>query len=308
MSRFEVGVVLNTGEWGPERALARWSALREMALRAEALGFDTVWTPDELLWLPKEKPPIGFWEGVAMAGAVAAVTTRIKVGTWVLSALHRNAGITAKAVETLDEISNGRFVLGLGSGHAGSQAHAFGLPEDKVFGRFEEALQVIVPLLRGGRADFEGTWHAARGLVQLPQGPRPGQIPIMIGVHGPKGQRLAAQYADIWSCYAEERSDMSELGPRLATLEAACADVGRDPATIGRSAGISVRPLDTGPDPTGEHLTGTPEQLADAIRTFREGGFTQAELLVTPASVQAVEALGPVLELLRADDEQAEST
>lgn len=307
MSRFEVGVVLNTGEWGPERTLARWSALREMALRAEAIGFDTVWTPDELLWQPKEKPPIGWWEGVAMAGAVAAVTTRIKVGTWVLSALHRNAGITAKAVETLDEISNGRFVLGLGSGHAGSQAHAFGLPEDKVFGRFEEALQVIVPLLRGGRADFEGTWHAARGLVQLPQGPRPGQIPIMIGVHGPKGQRLAAQYADIWSCYAEERSDMSELGPRLATLEAACADVGRDPATIGRSAGISVRPLDTEPDPKGEHLTGTPEQLADAIRTFREGGFTQAELLVTPASVQAVEALAPVLELLRAD-EQAEST
>ncbi len=302
MSRFEIGVVLNTGQWGPERTTAPWSELREMALRAEALGFDTVWTPDELLWLPKDKPPIGFWEGVAMAGAVAAVTSRIKVGTWVMSALHRNAGITAKAVETLDEISGGRFVFGLGSGHAGSQAHAFGLPEVNVFARFEEALRVIVPLLREGRADVDGTWHSAHGLLQLPHGPRPGRIPIMLGVHGPKGQRLAAQYADIWSCYAEEKSDMSELGPRLATLDAACADVGRDPATIGRSAGVLVSPLASELDPTCEQITGSAEQIADTIRTFREGGFTQVELLPTPASVEAVDALAPVLELLRADE------
>jgi alkanesulfonate monooxygenase SsuD/methylene tetrahydromethanopterin reductase-like flavin-dependent oxidoreductase (luciferase family) len=184
MGRFEVGIVLNTGQWVPELAQARWSELRAMALRAEALGFDTVWTPDELLWRATDPVPLGHWEGVAMAAAVAAVTSRIKVGTWVMSALHRNAGISAKAVETLDEISGGRFVFGLGSGHAGSQAHAFGLPEDKVFARFEESLRVIVPLLREGHADFEGTWHAARGLTQKPQGPRPGRIPIMMASTG----------------------------------------------------------------------------------------------------------------------------
>lgn len=303
MTRFEVGVVLNTGQWGPERTLARWSELREMALRAEALGFDTVWTPDELLWLPKEKAPLGFWEGVAMAGAVAAITSRIKVGTWVMSALHRNAGITAKSVETLDEISGGRFVLGLGAGHAEpGQAHAFGLPEDKIFDRFEEALEVIVPLLRQGRVDFHGTWHTANDLAQNPQGPRPGKIPIMLGVLGPRGQRLAARYADIWSCYAEAKSDMTELGPRLATLEAACAEVGRDPATIGRSAGVWVKPLEPQPDPTGEQVSGSSEQIADAIRSIRDGGFTQIELAPTPATVAGVEALAPVLELLRADE------
>ena len=264
MPRFEVGVALNTGQWGPGLPPARWSELREMA--------------------------------------VAAVTSRIKVGTWVLSALHRNAGITAKAVETLDEISGGRFVFGLGSGHAGGQARAFGLPEDKIFARFEEALQVIVPLLREGHADFEGTWHAARDLVQAPQGPRPGRIPIMLGVHGPKGQRLAARYADIWSCYAEEKSDMSELGPRMATLDAACAEVGRDPATLARSAGIFVSPLESKPDPTGEQITGSPEHIADAIRPIRDGGYTQVELALTPPTVAAVEALAPVLELLRADE------
>ena len=121
-----------------------------------------------------------------MTGAVAAATSRIKVGTWVLSALHRNPGITAKAVETIDEISGGRFVLGLGSGHAGRQAHAFGLPEDHVFGRFEEAVEIIVPLLRQGHADFEGTFHAARDLEHRPVGPRPGRIPIMMGAEGPE--------------------------------------------------------------------------------------------------------------------------
>jgi len=303
VGRFEVGIVLNTGQWGPGQVQAGWSELRAMALRAEALGFDTVWTPDELLWRPTDPVPLGHWEGVAMAGAVAAVTSRIKVGTWVLSALHRNAGITAKAVETLDEISGGRFVLGLGAGHAEpGQAHAFGLPEDKIFARLEEALQIIVPLLREGRADFHGKFHVANELAQLPQGPRPGRIPIMLGVLGPRGQRLAARYADIWSCYAEDKNDMTELGPRLATLEAACAEVGRDPATIGRSAGVWVKPLEPEPSPTAAQLSGSPEQIADALRTIRDGGFTQVELAPTPVSVEAVEALAPVLELLRADE------
>ena len=178
MRSFEIGVVLPIMQIGPDRTTTRWSELRRLALQAEAIGFDTIWTPDELLWRDEEGPPYGVWEGVAMAGAVAAVTSKAKVGTWVMSALHRNAGIIAKAAETLDEISGGRFVFGLGAGHAWpGQAHAFGLPEDQIFARFEEALQIIIPLLRGGHADFEGTWHVARDLPQQPVGPRPEQDP-----------------------------------------------------------------------------------------------------------------------------------
>ncbi len=114
------------------------------------------------------------WDGVSMAGAVAATTSRVKFGTWVLSALHRNPGIIAKTAETLDEISGGRFVFGLGAGHEWpGQARAFGLPEDRIFARSDEALNVIIPLLRTGRADFEGEFHAARDLPQQPVGPRP---------------------------------------------------------------------------------------------------------------------------------------
>jgi alkanesulfonate monooxygenase SsuD/methylene tetrahydromethanopterin reductase-like flavin-dependent oxidoreductase (luciferase family) len=243
---------------------------------------------------------MGVWEGIAMAGAVAATTSRVKVGTWVMSALHRNAGITAKAAETLDEISGGRFVFGLGAGHEWpGQARTFGLPEDHIFARFEEALRVIVPLLRGGHADFEGTWHVARDLPQLPVGPRPGRIPLMIGGNGPKGQRHAAVHADTWSSWAEERSEVAEFAPRLASLDAICAEVGRDPATLGRSAGVDVCPL----EPAGQRagvIAGSAEEIADAFRTFREAGFTQLEILLTPGTMPALEALAPVLELLDA--------
>jgi hypothetical protein len=94
MRQLRIGVVVVTGDTGPARATARWTEIRNLALHAEALGFDTVWTIDELLWRPADKAPSGFWEGVAMAGAVAAATSRIEVGTRLMSALHRNPGIT----------------------------------------------------------------------------------------------------------------------------------------------------------------------------------------------------------------------
>lgn len=303
MRPFEIGLVLPMGESFVDGSTARWTEIRDLAVGAEAIGFDTVWVADELLWRPPDGPVVGWWECVAMAGAVAAATTRVKVGTWVLSALHRNAGITAKAVETIDEISGGRFVLGLGSGHAGRQAHAFGLPEDHVFGRFEEAVEIIVPLLRHGRAGFEGTFHAARDLEHRPVGPRPGRIPIMIGAKGPKMLRLAVRHADVWSWYVEERSDLTEFVPRLETLLAACEAAGRDPATIGRSAGIVVEPTSiTGAaDVIGVPVRGPSEALADAFREFRHAGFTQLEVMLWPPTRKALDAMAPVLELLERD-------
>jgi len=299
----EIGLVLPLSESFVDGSTPRWSEIRELALRAEAIGFDTVWTADELFWQTPNRPAQGWWECVAMTGAVAAATSRIKVGTWILSALHRNPAIIARTVETIDEISGGRFIFGLGSGHAGRQANAYGLPEDHVYGRFEESLEVIVPLLRGGHAHFEGTYHAARELEHRPVGPRPGRIPLMIGAKGPKMLRQAALHADIWSWYVEERSDLQEFAPRVAALEAACASVGRDPATIRRSAGIVVEPTEV----TGAAgvlatpIRGTAEAIADGFRAFRAGGFTQLELLIWPPTIAALEAMAPVLELLDAD-------
>ncbi|MEO5705187.1 MAG: LLM class flavin-dependent oxidoreductase [Candidatus Limnocylindrales bacterium] len=296
----EIGLVLPMGDSFLDGATVRWSEIRDLAKRAEEIGFDTVWTADELLWRPEGDRAQGWWECIAMTGAVAAATSRIKVGTWILSALHHNPAILAKAVETLDEISGGRFVFGLGAGHAGRQGHAFGLPEDRTVGRFEEALEIIVPLLRQGRADFEGIFHAARDVEQRPLGPRPGRIPIMIGAKGPRMLRLAARHADIWSWFVEERSDLSEFGPRLAALEAACAEIGRDPATIGRSAGVIVEPTPvTGAaEVLGAPIRGSAAEIADGLMAFRAGGFDHLEVVLWPPSLAAVDAMAPVLDLL----------
>lgn len=300
MARFELGVVLPLNQQGPERDTVHWPAIKALAGRAEEIGFDTIWTPDELVWFNGETPQ-GFWDGVSMAGAIAACTTRATVGTWVMSALHRNPAIIAKTAETLDDISGGRFLFGLGAGHEWpGQAHAFGLPEDKVFARFEEALEVIVPLLRAGRASFEGQFHAARELPQVPVGPRPGRIPLLIGGNGARGQRAAVRHADIYSCYIEERASVEEVAPRLASLEATCRELGRDPASIGRSVGAGVRPLEAaGARPSA--ISGSTEEISDAIRSFRDAGFTRLEMMLSPGRMDALEALAPVVEAIRAD-------
>jgi len=300
VAKFEIGICLPVLQYGPERATPRWSEIRQVALNAEQMGMDTIWIPDELLWRSESQPPAGFWDGVSMAGAAAAVTSTIRVGTWVLSALHRNPGIIAKTAETLDEISGGRFIFGLGAGHAGNQAHTFGLPETMVNARWEEALQIIMPLMRGGAATFEGTFHSAHDLVQQPVGPRPNAIPMLIGGQKAKGMRIAALNGDIWSTYATEHSTVEELGPRLQEFEQICAEAGRDPASIGRAAGLSVQPLDAS---GGDHdyISGSAEELADELRKLRDAGYTQADLMVNPGTIAAFDALAPVVEMLAAD-------
>jgi len=302
MPSLQVGLVIVTGEL-KATGTTRWTQVRDLALRAEEMDLGTVWVIDELLWR-KDGTDQGFWDGVAMAGAVAAVTSRIQVGTWIMSALHRNPGIVAKAAETLDEISGGRFIFGLGAGHVWpGQAHAFGLPEDHIHSRFEEALSIIVPLIRDGHANVEGTYHAARDLVHRPVGPRPGRIPLMIGGHGPKMLRLAATHADIWSAYAEQRDDVEEFLPKIAAFEAACAEVHRDPATVGKSAGISVAPtawkMTIEPDqPAITAMSGSPQEIAAGLLAFRDAGFTQVEIILEPQTLEALDSMAPVLALV----------
>jgi alkanesulfonate monooxygenase SsuD/methylene tetrahydromethanopterin reductase-like flavin-dependent oxidoreductase (luciferase family) len=297
----QIGLVLPTLEAPATGEKPGWARIRAMARRAEELGFDTVWIADELLWTAEEWPgPRGFWECVAMMGAVAASTERIGVGSWVLSALHRNPALTAKAVETLDEISGGRFILGFGSGHAGGQGEAFGYPPDHTIGRYEEALQIVIPLLREGSVQFAGQFHRASA-QQRPRGPRPGQIPIMLGAHRERTMRLAAEHADIWSCFATESSLPDAFAAYLPMLDAACEAAGRDPSSIGRSVGVIVEALDehtAEADGLGVPLSGGPAEIAEAISVLAGMGFTRVEIMPWPGVEEAMDPLGEVLRRL----------
>lgn len=305
MPSLEIGIALNSLRSLTDSAPLDWVDLCDLAVRCERLGFDTVWFPDGLIWrLEPGGPIVGAWDAIAVLAGLAASTSRIKIGSWVLASLFREPGIVAKQAATIDAISGGRFVLGLGAGEAGIAAHAFGLPDDHVYERFEDALEVVIPLLRTGRADFEGRYWSARDLPQVPTGPRPGRIPILLAAHGPRGYRHAARQADVWSCFQLTTGDRAEFAPRIEALEAACIEVGRDPTTIGRSAGIVVAPLAGAEEevstPYGRATCGPAERIADAVLALRDVGYSQVELMVEPLTPAALDALAPVVTALEA--------
>ena len=210
----------------------RWPDLRDMALAAEAVGFDTLFVPDHLLFrqsptdnaiqveMPAGKTR-GAWEAWTVLCALAAATSRIELGPFVACNSFRNPALLAKMAVTLDEVSDGRLVLGIGAGWHEPEYHAFGYPYDHRVGRFEEALQIIAPLLREGRVDFEGRYYQARDCEIAPRGPRPAGPPILIGAQRPRMMRLAARFADIYDTDFHLEADA--VAERLQAFESACA-------------------------------------------------------------------------------------
>jgi alkanesulfonate monooxygenase SsuD/methylene tetrahydromethanopterin reductase-like flavin-dependent oxidoreductase (luciferase family) len=293
-----VGLVLLMVERLDDGAKPTWADLFAMARRGEELGADTLWVPDEIVWRVPEWPgPRGWWDCLTMAGAVAARTSTAKVGTWVMSALQHNPGMVVRAAESLDEISGGRFVLGLGSGHGGG-AEAFGYPGDKTVSRYLEALEIIVPLLRGeSEVTFDGQFHHATNAEVRPRGPRPGRIPLMMGGHADRTMTAAARHADTWSAYATTSSLPGAFAEMTSKLDRICEGIGRDPATIGRSVGVFVEPGEAKLAEAiglGVAITGSVEQITDTIAGFSGVGVTRVEVVPWPATVGVIEQLAPV--------------
>lgn len=299
MGDLGVGLVLESGQDPVQGTTPRWTDIQRQVRFAEDVGFDTVWVADELQWESDEwNEPMGFWECAATAGAVAASTETISVGTWVLSALHRNPGLTARIAETLHEISGGRFLFGLGSGHAGRQGEAFGFPASYTVSRYEEALTIITSLRRNGSATFDGRFHSARDLVMTPRPEGNPTIPLLLGGHKPRTMRLACEHADIWSAFVTSSSQPEAFRDLFEQFEEVCDDVARDPASIGKSIGVVVAP--PGKDPTGvlagyEPIRGSVEQMVDTFGRFAEMGCTRLELMAAGDQDETIEGLEPVI-------------
>ena len=328
--RMRLGLMLpiGAGALGEGRPV-RWTDLREMARTAEAVGIDTLFLPDHLLF--RKSPPgnlmqvnmdegklRGIWESWTILSALAEATSRLHLGPLVACTGFRNPAVLAKMADTLDEVSDGRLVLGLGAGWHEPEYDAFGIPYDHRVGRFEEALAIIVPLLRQGRVDFQGQYYQARDCVLAPRGPRPGGPPILIGAQRPRMMALAARHADIYD--ADYHLDASGVRPMFETLHRACAEAGRDPASITHAAGTRValaipgepRPGLPGANaPAGAAVfelggmrqmarVGTTTELLAHVRTFQAVGVQHLTLsLVHPPGPKGIEMLAPVVEGLR---------
>lgn len=283
----------------------RWPELREMARTAEAVGFDSIWVGDHLLYR-KPLGVVGPWEAWSTMAALAEATSRIEIGPLVACTSFHNPAVLAKMAATIDEISGGRLILGLGAGWNEPEYTAFGFPFDQRASRFEEAFTIIRLLLREGKVDFEGRFYRVRDCELVPRGPRPEGPPLMIGSIGERLLRFTAPHVDAWNAWHDWFGNTPDgLAPLNAAVDEACCAAGRDPRAVARTVTILVQLTGgTGRASGGEiakptpPLKGTAEELARAIAAYAEVGVSHVQLVLDPITAEAIEECAAVLEIL----------
>lgn len=289
--------------------VVRWSELAEMTRVGEAIGLDSIWVGDHLIYRDRGPQPVGPWEAWSQLAALAAITTRVQIGPLVAATSFHNPAMLAAKASAIDEISGGRLILGLGAGWNEAEYRAFGFPFDRRVSRFEEAFTVIRRLLREGHADLDGTFYQVRDLPLLPPPHRSGGPPLMVGSIGPRMLEITLPHVDAWNAYFVWFGNSVEgYLPLRDTVDAACRAVGRDPAEVERTLALLVafrgaigRPAgrEEGPPPVpipGEE----PRLLADTLRTFADAGVAHVQLVLDPITVESIAALEPMLAALDA--------
>jgi alkanesulfonate monooxygenase SsuD/methylene tetrahydromethanopterin reductase-like flavin-dependent oxidoreductase (luciferase family) len=294
---------------GP-RPAPTWQSVSERAEAAARAGFDIFVFEDALLYRG-EATTDGVWESVSIAAALAATTSGMDIAHSVLNSPYRAPGLVAKVAETLDEISGGRYVLGIGAGNTpDSDYEAFGFPTDRRYSRFAEAIHVIHGLLKEGRMDFEGEFYSVREAELVLRGPRPFGPPINIAAGGPRMLALVARYADLWNWWGwdETREEIAvRLAPIVRALEEACDEAGRDPDSLGRTFDLyTVVPeafagsIDPGDLPMEKPVTGSSGEIAEFILSLGELGFDEVRCDVWPKTPEAIAAMQPVVDEVHA--------
>ncbi len=267
-----------------------WPPLRDAAVAAEEAGWDSVWVWDHLMAIigPDEQPILEGWTSVA---AIAALTHRVRVGLMVGANTFRNPGLTAKLATTLDHVSDGRAVLGIGGAWFEREHDAFGIDFGASVGSrldwLDEAVRVLRRLLDGETVTWDGPrYHLHEAFCR----PRPIQphLPILVGGSGPrKTLRTVATYADAWNTSGH----LAEVTEKVRNLDAHCAAVGRDPTTIEQTISFPIVVRDDPADAAAAwdrmirangvtdagnvpHLLGTPASVAESIRPYLDLGFS----------------------------------
>ncbi|MDH3691167.1 MAG: LLM class flavin-dependent oxidoreductase [Gammaproteobacteria bacterium] len=284
----------------------RWSELRTMARLAEDVGFDSLWVGDHLLYRNPGEPAKGPWEAWSLLAAIGAVTERVELGPLVAATAFHSPAMLAKKAATVDEISGGRLVLGLGAGWNKVEFEAYGFVHDQTVARFAEAFTIVRTLLREGAIDYEGEFYSARECELVPRGPRLNGPPIMLGARGPRMLRIGMAHADAWNGWHEWYGNRSDGLPNLlAEVDAACADVGRPPAEVTRSVVVLValtgavgRMAGDAAKREVEPMRGTPDELAEALAAYAAHGISHLQLVLDPITPGAIEEMAPVLERL----------
>ena len=249
----------------------------------EAVGVDSLWVFDHMYSNVPGTDPRGVHEAWSLLTALAVATEKVELGQLVMCASFRPPAVLAKMAVTTDQISGGRLTLGLGAGWHDQEYRAFGFPLDHRVSRFEEALQIIVPLLRGETVSFKGRFNEVNEGVLLPQADR--RIPILIAGNKPRMLRLTARYADAWNT-AWFWEPNQKLHDRLAAFDEAMAEEGREISTVRRTVGIEVPEAD---QPSAS------KRLADLFAAYSDLPVDDLILVLQPMTVASLERLGEAM-------------
>jgi alkanesulfonate monooxygenase SsuD/methylene tetrahydromethanopterin reductase-like flavin-dependent oxidoreductase (luciferase family) len=284
-----------------------WSELLTMARTAEDVGLDSIWLGDHLLYDLPGGVTRGPWEVWTSLAALGAVTSRVELGPFVASTGFHAPAMLAKMAATVDGISHGRLVLGLGAGWNEREYTAYGFPFDQRISRFEEAFTVIRTLVREGRVDFRGTYYDVADCVLDPGPTRPGGPPIMLGSTGPRMMRIGLPYADLWNVWW---SDYGNSPAGFATVrervENAAAEAGRAPAEVGATAAVLVQFSegagrvmgDSSYNATVRPVPGEASAIAEHLQAMADAGAVHVQLVLDPITVDTIRTAGQALTLL----------
>ena len=287
-----IGIVLPIEE-GADGTAPPYAVIREMAVAAETGGLDSLWVYDHLLFR-FDGETTGLHECWTVLAAVADATERVDLGTLVMCTAFRNPAVLAKMAATLDGISGGRLILGIGAGWHDPEFEAFGMPTDHKVSRFDEAFTIIRDLIRTGRADLDGTYVQAHDAVLRPAARA--DLPILVAAKGPRMLELTARHADAWNLawFGLPNERLARLRGELAD---ACQRVGRNPATLAITVGVNVRYPDlAAPSEDGAALSGDADEVAAGLAAHAEAGADHVIAALDPNTPEAlarfVEAVG----------------
>ncbi|MEV0796172.1 LLM class flavin-dependent oxidoreductase [Kribbella sp. NPDC050281] len=294
----KIGVMLPLGgEDGPDGGMPGWRDVRAVAEAADQNGLDSVWLADHFFYRDPDGRMYGMHEAWTLLSAVAASTTRVELGTMVLCASFRDPGLTAKMAATLDEVSGGRLILGVGAGWHDPEYEAFGLPTDHRVGRFEEWLEIVARMIRGETVTFDGTYHHVKDAVLDPAPAR--RIPILVAGHRPRMMRLTAEWADAWNT-AWYGAPGEKVAERLGTLEDAVRAAGKQAGSVAPTVGFIVRDPDqpSVPDPDQNAFSGSIPELAEALAAYQKLGVDHLIVSPEPMTPKTVQRIAEARRLM----------
>jgi alkanesulfonate monooxygenase SsuD/methylene tetrahydromethanopterin reductase-like flavin-dependent oxidoreductase (luciferase family) len=297
-----VGLQLPEVEWE-----VPFPELIRMAQTAERVGFDSMWLGDHLLY-DLEIGPRGPWEVWTSLAALAASTERILLGPLVASTSFHEPAMLAKQAATVDGISGGRLILGLGAGWNRREYSAFGFPYDRRVSRFEEAFTIIRTLLRDGEIDFAGEFYRAEHCVLSPRAVQGGGPPLMVGSVRPRMLSITLPHVDQWNVWWSDFGNSAVgFGALKARVDDAIAAAGRTPGSVDATCALMVRLPGGGGrlmgaynEATPEPIQGTPTEVAERIREFADVGAKHVQLVVDPITHDSIEWFEAMFDVLDA--------